>query len=138
MRSLFIDTSYLAALIDRGDGLHEPALVLAAELRSPDVRYVTSEIVLVELLTYFSGYGAEARESAAAYAIELRDDPLAEVVSQTRQLLDDALDLYQRRLDKSYSMVDCIGMVICRKRRITEVLTADHDFEQEGLTILLQ
>jgi len=41
------------------------------------------------------------------------------------------------RLDKSYSFVDCASMVICKERGIEEVLTADHDFEQEGFRILL-
>jgi len=138
VRWIFIDTSYLAALIDRGDQLHELALVLAAELRSPSVRFVTSEIVLIELLTFFSGFGREGRESAAMYAAELRADPLVTVVTHTEDLYDAAFTLYRERPDKSYSMVDCIGMVICKDRGITEVLTADHDFEQEGLTILLK
>ena len=60
------------------------------------------------------------------------------VIEQSRPLFDQALALYRRRLDKSYSMVDCIGMVICKDRGITEVLTADHDFEQEGFTLLLK
>lgn len=35
-------------------------------------------------------------------------------------------------------MVDAIGMVICAERGIADVLSADRDFEQEGLTILLK
>ena len=34
-------------------------------------------------------------------------------------------------------MTDCMSMVICRNEKIDEVLTADHDFEQEGFAILL-
>jgi len=30
-----------------------------------------------------------------------------------------------------------MSMVICRRMRITEVLTGDRDFEREGFTILL-
>jgi predicted nucleic acid-binding protein len=34
-------------------------------------------------------------------------------------------------------MVDCIGVVICQQQAIADVLTADNDFAQEGLTVLL-
>ena len=59
------------------------------------------------------------------------------IVPRSQALFDSALDLYERRPDKSYSAADCIGMVICKERGITDVFTADHDFEQEGFTILL-
>jgi predicted nucleic acid-binding protein len=60
-----------------------------------------------------------------------------EVVRQSTRLFEAAFSLYKERMDKSYSMVDCISMVVCKTQRITDVLTADHDFEQEGFTILL-
>jgi len=34
-------------------------------------------------------------------------------------------------------MCDCMSMVVCAERGITDVLSADRDFEQEGLTLLL-
>jgi predicted nucleic acid-binding protein len=48
-----------------------------------------------------------------------------------------SMDLYRARLDKQYSVADCCSMLICRDRGITDVLTHDHDFAQEGFTILL-
>lgn len=48
------------------------------------------------------------------------------------------MELYQRRGDKSYSMTDCISMVICRARGITDVLTHDEDFVREGFVALLR
>ena len=55
----------------------------------------------------------------------------------TPQLLERAIDLYEQRPDKTYSLTDCISMIICRDRGITDVLTSDKDFEQEGFTRLL-
>jgi predicted nucleic acid-binding protein len=48
-----------------------------------------------------------------------------------------AIAHYESRVDKAYSFTDCTSMVICRDLRITQVLTHDHDFEQDGFTILL-
>jgi hypothetical protein len=39
------------------------------------------------------------------------------------------------RSSSRYSMM-AMTMIICRDLRIMEVLTHDHDFEQEGLRIL--
>ena len=138
MREAYVDTAHHVAIIDPRDGLHEKALTIGQTLRVEAASLTTSEAVLIEFLTFLSGHGAPIRRAAARYVAELRDDPMITVIEQSRTLFDQALALYQRRLDKSYSMVDCIGMVICRDRGITQVLTADHDFEQEGLTILLK
>ena len=42
-----------------------------------------------------------------------------------------------RRTDKDYSLIDCISMNACRQEGITEVLTNDHHFSQEGFTVLI-
>ncbi|HXH70688.1 MAG TPA: hypothetical protein VNI60_10205 [Pyrinomonadaceae bacterium] len=47
------------------------------------------------------------------------------------------MNLYQKRLDKGYSLTDCISMNICRERGIADVLTTDNHFIQEGFRVLL-
>jgi uncharacterized protein len=46
------------------------------------------------------------------------------------------LALSEARPDKEYSLTDCISMVTMRQEGITEILTHDNHFTQEGLTIL--
>lgn len=58
-------------------------------------------------------------------------------MQQSGSLFDAGLALYRKRLDKAYSMTDCMSFVVCRTQRIREILTSDHDFEQEGFAILL-
>jgi len=41
------------------------------------------------------------------------------------------------RLDKTYSLCDSVSFVIMRQRQITEALTTDKHFEQEGFIRLL-
>ena len=45
--------------------------------------------------------------------------------------------MYESRLDQRYSLTDCISMLICRDRGITDVLTHDGDFRAEGFNVLL-
>ena len=46
------------------------------------------------------------------------------------------LELYANRLDKGYSLTDCVSMVVMKQMGIYEILTHDKHFAQEGLTIL--
>ena len=66
------------------------------------------------------------------------NNPNIGVVPQTRTLFMEGLNLYKKRSDKEYSLQDCISMVVMRKESITEILTSDHHFEQEGFTILMK
>jgi predicted nucleic acid-binding protein len=51
-------------------------------------------------------------------------------------LFPGAIDIYSRRPDKEYSLIDCMSMTLMRSRGITHVLTNDHHFRQEGFTVV--
>lgn len=139
MRLIFIDSAHFVALLNHHDRLHDRALRIAQELDDQsDVTFVTIDAILTEVLAYQSGLGSHVRATAVNLVRRVRDNRRIDLVAQTPELFFAALELYGRRLDKSYSLVDCMSMVACRDRKITEVLTADHDFEQEGFTILLK
>jgi hypothetical protein len=134
----FLDTSFYAALIDRRDRYHDQASLVARTLgQSPINTFYTTEAVLIELLTFFSNRGSFLRLETAAFVENLRASSPTIIIPQTPALFDAAFDLYRRREDKTYGMVDCIGMVVCRQQSIKDVLTADQDFAQEGFSVLL-
>ena len=54
------------------------------------------------------------------------------VIPQSRGSFLAGLDLYRARPDKGYSLADCISMQTMRKEGLTEALTNDRHFEQEG------
>jgi uncharacterized protein len=56
----------------------------------------------------------------------------------SRELFDRGLQLFGDRLDKEWSLTDCIGFVVMRERNLTEALTSNHHFEQAGFTALLR
>jgi predicted nucleic acid-binding protein len=53
-------------------------------------------------------------------------------VDQT--LHQQAMTLLSNRLDKDYSLCDAVSFVLMRKHGITEALTTDKHFVQEGFT----
>jgi predicted nucleic acid-binding protein len=75
-------------------------------------------------------------EQAAALVHDVRSDPDVDLLPQTRADFDTALALYEARPDKEYSLTDCRSMIALRALGLTEVLTNDHHFTQEGFTIL--
>ncbi len=48
------------------------------------------------------------------------------------------LKLYEARLDKGYSLTDCISMNTMKAEGLTEVLTNDEHFAQEGFRALFR
>ena len=80
----------------------------------------------------------QIRDAAVRYVEDLRSSGEFFVVPESPALFHAALQLYGARLDKSYSMTDCMSMVVCRERAITDVLTYDRDFEQEGFVAMLR
>ena len=77
--------------------------------------------------------------------IKPAEDLFDQVVSESRPvrgaaLTNDnakALELMRKREDKEYSLTDCISMAAMRREKLTEALTNDHHFTQEGFEVLI-
>lgn len=67
---------------------------------------------------------------------DILSDPTTQVLPQTSADFAAALALFEARPDKDYSLTDCRSMLALQSLGITEVLTNDHHFTQEGFTIL--
>jgi predicted nucleic acid-binding protein len=135
MRQVFADTFYWIALANPLDQSHASAVQAGRTLRGTVI--VTSEEVLTEFLAHFSGQGRLIRETAVRYAERVLSNPAIVIRPQTHQSFLDGFALYKARPDKAYSLTDCISMSTMRAEGITEILTHDNDFKQEGFTILL-
>ncbi len=59
------------------------------------------------------------------------------MIPQSDRSFQAGFALYQARPDKKYSLTDCISMQAMRQEGITEILTHDGHFTQEGFSILL-
>jgi len=136
MTALFADTFYWIALADSTDSAHQRALALTAE-RSTS-RIFTTDEVLTEYLTFFATAPEQFRSEAASSVEGLLASSVVRVIPQSRESFRAGLQLYRARPDKGYSLVDCISMQTMRKEGLTEVLTNDRHFEQEGFRALFR
>lgn len=131
----FADTFWWIALGNPKDAWH--ARAIAWQASHPGACCVTTEEILSEVLTWFAASGPAGRALASVMVRDILSDPTTHVMPQTSaDFVAAALTLYEARPDKSYSLTDCRSMLAMRSLGISEVLTNDHHFTQEGFTIL--
>jgi uncharacterized protein len=131
--TVFADTFYWIALARPRDSWHSAVLTWAKASSSTYI--VTTDEVLTEFLNALASGGPAGRGHATATVDDIRSDPRVNVLPQSRPEFDAALALYKARPDKAYSLTDCRSIVAVRALGISEVLTNDHHFVQEGFTI---
>jgi predicted nucleic acid-binding protein len=135
MSDVFADTNYWVALTDPRDQWNARALAAARSLASR--RLVTTDEVLTEFLAFFAERGRHFREVATLTARAILQDRSVEVVTQTHDSFLSGLAYYEDRPDKGYSLTDCVSMTVMRVRGLTDALTNDEHFRQEGFRTLL-
>ena len=132
---VFLDATYLIALVSPRDQLHQPAMQLMDELAANRVRMVTTRAVLVEFANSLAL--PKFRLKAIQTLEDFQHDPSIEIVPSTEELYEKAFGLFRQRTDKAWGLTDCISFVAMWERGISEALTADEHFEQAGFTALL-
>ncbi len=135
MKTIFVDTLYWIALINPHDQWRSRAAAVSRTLDA--ARLVTTDEVLAEVLNFFAEYGNHMRDLAANQVRFIIQNKNVETLFLGRDDFFAGLTLYQERLDKGYSLTDCTSMNIMREHGMTEVLTHDKHFTQEGFTILM-
>ena len=136
MKRLFADTVYWIALTNSFDQYHGRAIEVSEAL-SP-CRLFTTDLVLIEFLNALADSGAHVRSAAVQMVETIRCNPQVSVVPVSHRTFTQSLALYKARPDKGYSLTDCSSMLLMRERRLSEALTADRHFEQEGFVALLR
>ena len=94
--------------------------------------------MLIEYLNFFAVWGASFRRKASLNVQNIQESRTVRIVPQTSASFVAGLGLYRARLDKGYSLTDCISMQTMRDGRIKDVLTNDMHFEQEGFRALFR
>jgi uncharacterized protein len=132
--AVFVDTWALLALTNRDDARHAEAVALGQQFFAERRPHITSEWVLTEFL------GGAARPPLRLLAIEsvrrALASPRTEVIYANHSDWRQAFEIYESHADKSWSLIDCLSILICRTKNITDVFTGDRHFEQAGLNAI--
>jgi predicted nucleic acid-binding protein len=131
----FADASFWIAISNRRDQFHTRAIAWRTYLVGSGALLVTTEPVLWEWLNAL--VDPEIRGMAADGYRRCHRDARIEVVPLDERLIEAALELFETRRDKSWSLTDCSSFVVMGDRKLTDALTADHHFRQAGLRAAL-
>lgn len=132
MSVAFSDTAFYVAFANPHDRWHQTAVSIGGQWRGT---LVTTEYVLVELGNYLCA--PAERSLFLRLATMMRADRKTRVIPATPHLLEAGLELFGNRLDKSWSLTDCISLAVMDEQGITDALTCDHHFAQAGFKLLL-
>ena len=129
---MLLDTSGLLCLHHKPEPFHDQARMLYKQARSR----LTHSCVLAEFVARAT-IRRLPRMPALTYINDLLENPDIETIWVDETLHREAMTLLLARQDKTYSLCDAVSFVLMRQRNITEGLTTDHHFEQEGFRRLL-
>lgn len=134
-RAIFLDTGFVIALASPRDRYHDKAVQLADDLKKSGFAIITTRAVLLEI---GAALAKTSYRRAAVFLIEmLENDPDVEIVSLPDELFAEAFELFRGRMDKEWSLTDCMSFVVMRRRGIQAALAADTHFQQAGFKALL-
>lgn len=133
MADVFVDTSFVVALVNANDQYHSLALDLSDRLNGQAL--VTTDAILLEI-------GNALSRNFKQESVEIIEDFLSsddvQVIHLHPQLFRKAFDLYKSRSDKLWGLIDCVSFVVMKEIGITDALSADKHFEQAGFNILIK
>ena len=133
---VFLDTSFAIALAVKSDAHHPRAVELAEQLETNRTPMITTAAILLEIGNALSKQ--RFRRAAVELLTALEQDALVQIVPLAADLYRQAFDLFSKRPDKDWGLIDCLSFVVMHEHNLTEALTADEHFEQAGFRPLLR
>ena len=130
---MFVDTSGIYCLYNRDQNDHEGAVNYYFSAH----RRVTTNYVLAEYVALADTRGSSRRD-AIDLSQKILDDEEIELVWVDEDLHRQAVRLLANREDKTYSLCDAVSFLIMRSFGISDALTTDRHFKQEGFVRLLK
>lgn len=124
---VFADTFYFLALLDQRDEHHKRVLRFAASYRE---EFVTTRWVLAEVANALGG--SPIRAATVRFLQRLEHDASFHIIGDNDSLYERGFALYASRLDKEWSLTDCVSFVVMKDEEIEDALTRDHHFNQAG------
>ena len=130
---MFLDTSGLVCLFDKGERRHH----LALSLFDATAGKLTTDYVLAEFVAVCSARKL-ARQICLEFVIAIHDGDEVMVEHVTEREHRAALELLANRTDKIWSLCDAVSFAKMQKHRLYDAFTTDHHFEQAGFVRLLK
>lgn len=131
---IFLDSAFIIALASKTDSFHEKALQISETLDGKIL--VTTRAIMLEVGNALSKRSFRKAGVALLNSLEM-DDNVA-IISLSDELFTKGVELYSKRIDKEWGLIDCISFVVMQERGILQALTTDIHFQQAGFQALMR
>ena len=133
-QTVFLDTSYILALILKDDTFHNQAKIISELLENGTINVTTTELVFIEIADSLAKI--KVRHKCIPIINKLRTT--INVIKINEEYLASAWNLFDKRIDKEWGLTDCYSFLVMQNYKIQQALTTDKHFEQAGFEILLK
>ncbi|AMD17230.1 hypothetical protein TL18_03845 [Methanobrevibacter sp. YE315] len=125
---IFVDTSFLIALLIKTDKFHDKALKISETIYE---RKVINNTVLNETLNAFTGNGGKIGKDLYSIIDEMFD-----IQYLNKSDYEEAIDIYLH-YDSSINYSDCTILSTMNKNKINSILSFDADFKKiQGISVI--
>jgi uncharacterized protein len=132
MIAVFADTSYYLALMNSNDRSHAATCRWTSDYSGT---FLTTAWVIAELANAMSQ--SSNRPFFLSLLRDLETDNRVKILPPSKELFDRGLELYSHRMDKNWSLTDCISFLVMSDSKLTDAATLDHHFAQAGFHVLI-
>jgi len=129
---MLLDTSGLLCLHHKAELFHVQACYAYKTARFR----MTHNYILAEFVALANARRIP-RMATLMFISDLAENPDIETIWVEKHIHNEALQLLLSRQDKTYSLCDAVSFILMRRYNISESLTTDSHFEQEGFRRLL-
>jgi uncharacterized protein len=129
---MFLDTSGLLALLDRREPQHQ----IARNAYARAATRITHGFVLAELVALGNARRMPSK-TVLQFLTSLIANPDIQTVWPDETLASEGLALLLGRQGRGYSLCDAVSFVVMRAHNVTQGLSTDKHFDDEGFQRLL-
>jgi uncharacterized protein len=133
LNRLFIDTSFVIALLNEKDLDHRYAVDLSL-LYEGFPTLITDSVLLEIGNSLARRFRQEAIQTINSFLLSGE----TEIIRLTPDLFDKAFLLYRLHKDKTWGLVDCVSFFVMKDRGVSDALTSDKHFQQAGFNALMR
>ena len=122
--SIFLDANFLIAIHKTNDQLHQNAMNLANIIDKNNLEMVTSNYVILEVLTVLSQRISKSVAIKASNLLLSKDSPITQIHINS-DLDNQTLELFKTIKNKNISYVDCSIIAVMKSENIKLLATFD-------------
>ena len=124
---IFADSTFFIGLLRTQDQFHPRALELIRSFDNAGERLIFTPHVLSEVTTFIKK--RDGAKTARKKGLELLASPQIEVFIETKELLENALELMGKYETETFSFCDALSAAAMREVGIKNIVSFDSDFD---------